>query len=381
MTSPSGPRRLGVDSPAALLAIIPHLLGFVPDHSLVLIGAGAPSGRIDLAVRFDLPDPPDAGATAAIAAHATTLLDPPEVTTAVIIGYGPGPLVTPLADALRQALADTKVTLRDVLRVEGNRYWSYLCGEPSCCPPDGVPFDAARHPAAAVMTVPGHHVLASRAALAATIAPVTGLAAEAMQRETRRAERIAAKLVAGMAGPDAPPGGPRPIAARGLTAVQAAITAYRQGGTINHSSQFAWLALVLTSLRVRDDAWARMDPARHHAHQRLWTDLTRHAQPGYIPAAASLLAFTAWQGGNGALANLALDRALDDDPRYSMALLLRDVIGAGAPPSLARLPMTPEEVAVSYGDLPGEAPPGNAPPGEGDDLGQAAGDGPDGTTA
>jgi len=43
--------------------------------------------------------------------------------------------------------------------------------------------------------------------------------------------------------------------------------------------------------------------------------------------------------------------------------------------------MTPEEVAVSYGDLPGEAPPGNAPPGEGDDLGQAAGDGPDGTTA
>ena len=58
----------------------------------------------------------------------------------------------------------------------------------------------------------------------------------------------------------------------------------------------------------------------------------------------------AWQSGDGALANVALDRALADEPRYSMALLLRQVISAGAPPSLARLPMTPEEVAASYGD-------------------------------
>jgi hypothetical protein len=31
-----------------------------------------------------------------------------------------------------------------------------------------------------------------------------------------------------------------------------------------------------------------------------------------------------------------------------MALPLRQVIPAGAPPSLARLPMTPEEVAAGY---------------------------------
>ena len=45
---------------------------------------------------------------------------------------------------------------------------------------------------------------------------------------------------------------------------------------------------------------------------------------------------------------MALDRALDADPAYSMALLLRDLIDAGAPPAMARLPMTPEEVAASY---------------------------------
>ena len=48
------------------------------------------------------------------------------------------------------------------------------------------------------------------------------------------------------------------------------------------------------------------------------------------------------------LANVALDRALADDPDYSMADLLRQVITAGAPPSMARLPMTPEEVAEAY---------------------------------
>jgi hypothetical protein len=46
-----------------------------------------------------------------------------------------------------------------------------------------------------------------------------------------------------------------------------------------------------------------------------------------------------------------LDWALADDPRYSMAMLLREAIDVGAPPSLARLPMTPEEVAASYDDL------------------------------
>ena len=59
----------------------------------------------------------------------------------------------------------------------------------------------------------------------------------------------------------------------------------------------------------------------------------------------------AWQSGDGALANVALDRALADNPTYSMAALLRQVITVGTPPSMARLPMTPEEVAASYDDL------------------------------
>ena len=55
-----------------------------------------------------------------------------------------------------------------------------------------------------------------------------------------------------------------------------------------------------------------------------------------------------WQPGDGALGNVALDRALADNARYLMAQVLSEALDSGAPPSMARLPMTPEEVAAAY---------------------------------
>ena len=49
--------------------------------------------------RYDLPDPPDPAEAAAIVEHAIGVLSRQQVTLAVVIGYGPGPLVTPLASA------------------------------------------------------------------------------------------------------------------------------------------------------------------------------------------------------------------------------------------------------------------------------------------
>jgi hypothetical protein len=40
----------------------------------------------------------------------------------------------------------------------------------------------------------------------------------------------------------------------------------------------------------------------------------------------------AYEGGDGALAQKALDRALDDDEHYPLAALLRRVFNAGWPP-------------------------------------------------
>ena len=50
----AGPIRVQADSPAALLAIVPHLLGFAPQASLVVIGARTiPDNRGSQEVRFE----------------------------------------------------------------------------------------------------------------------------------------------------------------------------------------------------------------------------------------------------------------------------------------------------------------------------------------
>jgi Domain of unknown function (DUF4192) len=343
----SGTPRIRVSSPADVLAVVPRLLGFHPSASLVVIGAGPPGTRIELAFRYDLPDPPDARQADDMATHAVAVLRHRRLSTVIAVGYGPGPLVTPVADALSAALRGSGLRLQELLRVADGRYWSYVCANPDCCPPDGVPFDAQTNQAAAAMTVAGLVALPDRAALAGTVAPVTGPAAEAMEQATGRArERATALLGPSRPGPAA---GSRLLDA-GRRSVQAAITTYRDGGQVTGDDELAWLSVVLALLPVRDDAWARMDPdpGQRAAHLRLWTDVARRARPAYRPAPASLLAFTAWQSGDGALANIAIDLALEADPGYSLALLLRDIIEAGVPPSAARLPMTPEEVAAGY---------------------------------
>jgi hypothetical protein len=358
--------KIKIGSVGGFLAIIPHLIGFHPSQSMVVVGLDARHGRIAVAFRYDLPDPPDRARAREIAVHVIGVLKKRQIRTVIAAGYGPGTLVTPVAESIRTAARGARVALRDLLRVEDGRYFSYVCRDPRCCPPEGVPFDGPAHPAAAAMAAAGLPACPDRASLAAALAPLTGPEADSMARATQRALRRARDLRAtssarpagpGRSGRPGRPAGParsgRPAGSRevtdaGRTAVRDAIATYRRGGQITDHDQMAWLTVCLADIRVRDDAWARMDPEYRFAHRRLWTDVVRHAGEAFVPAPASLLAFIGWQSGEGALANIAIDRALAADPGYSMAHLIGQALDAGLPPSAARLPMTPEEVEASY---------------------------------
>jgi hypothetical protein len=342
--SSAEPLRLRVSSPSTLLAAVPPLLGFKPSEStLVVVGAEPPRGEVRMTLRFDIPDARYAGS---IVDSAIIYLATNGITTAAVVGYGSDSLVDPVAGEFLRRFPAAGINLTEALRAQGQRYWSYVCKDPVCCPPEGTPFDTLANPVATKFA--GKSVLASRAALAQTIAPVTGEEARAMIRATRHAEAHARRLIREAGNRTGRRARRRALHVPGLLAVTEAITRYRNGQGLGSRNSIAWLALVLEDLPIRDDAWARMDPDHNAAHLRLWADVTRLAQPGYVAAPAALLAFTAWQRGSGALANIALDRALADQPGYSMARLLRQALDCGAPPSVARLPMTPEEVAASY---------------------------------
>jgi hypothetical protein len=341
--------RIRVSSVAGFLAVVPHLLGFHPSKSIVVVGLDTRRGRIVLGFRYDLPEPPDAARSRDITDHAVAVLRKRRIKTVIVAGYGAGTLVTPVAEQFRPALRDAGIRLRDLLRVEDGRYWSYICQDPACCPPDGVLFDGPTHPAAAALDAAGLPARPDRAALAGTLAPLGGRDAESMIQATQRAQLRADELIAS----SSPPGSPWLMVEAGREAVRNAIRIYRHGGQITDHGQLAWITVAVADLRVRDDAWARMEPRHRAAHRRLWADVVRHAQEPFVPAPASLLAFTAWQSGEGALANVAIERALAADPDYSMAHLLGQALDAGLPPSAARLPMTPEEVEASYAGTEG----------------------------
>ena len=186
--------KVKVSSVAGFLAVVPHLLGFYPSRSMVVVGLDSRRGRITLAFRYDLPDPPDPARAREIARHATEVLEKRQIMTAIAAGYGPGVLVTPVAESIRAATRSARITLRDLLRVEDGRYFSYVCQDPGCCPPDGVPFDGPTHPAAAALAAAGMPARPDRAALAESLAPLTGPVADSMTQATQRALRRAEEL-------------------------------------------------------------------------------------------------------------------------------------------------------------------------------------------
>jgi hypothetical protein len=95
----------------------------------------------------------------------------------------------------------------------------------------------------------------------------------------------------------------------------------------------ARISVWILSSCVRDVAWSMIQSQDIDAHVDLWTQVTRRAAPGHVAAPASLLGFACWLRGDGALARLAIDRALSDDLDYSMAQLIEHTLDLALPPT------------------------------------------------
>ncbi|WP_141583031.1 DUF4192 domain-containing protein [Actinomadura sp. WMMA1423] len=247
-------------------------------------------------------------------------------TRSLLLGYGPADEVKQAAESMRAALSSAGVPVAEAVRVADGRWWSLTCAEP-CCPPEGTPYDISASTVAAEATYAGHVALADRAELVASVQPIDGPARAAMTRATERAETRY------LTRPSSPP--------EDDLAFVLALLARARSGTRPTDDEVAWLGLLLADLRLRDETWLRLDEDALAADIAFWRDIVRRVDPALVPAPASLLAFAAYSAGDGGLANVALERALDTDPAYSMAVILREVINAGIPPSRLRMRMPP----------------------------------------
>ncbi|TYK46322.1 DUF4192 domain-containing protein [Actinomadura decatromicini] len=283
------------------IAAVPYLLGFHPSRSLVVIGfEGSMPGSC--AARIDLPACEAAARTASVlAGHGFR--------RALLLGYGPADEVAESAAAMHAALGSAGVTVAEAARVADGRYWPLTPD----CPPEGVPYDVSASTIAAEATFAGRVVLADRDELVRSVQPLDGPARAAMRRATQRAE---------LSEP-----GDDPVALLDRVLARAYV------GVLATDDEVARLGVQLTDLRVRDEAWLRLDDEAPAADIVFWRDVLRRVEERYAPAPASLLAYAAYSAGDGGLANVALDRALNADPTYTMAVLLHEVMDAGVPPS------------------------------------------------
>ncbi|GAA2583285.1 DUF4192 domain-containing protein [Actinomadura fulvescens] len=320
-----------IRSPQDAIAAVPYLLGFHPADSLVVIAYDGPHDTC--AMRLDLPQPDPRAAAERIAA----LLTHNAFRRALLLGYGTSSDVTPVVAAAWEVLTAQDLHITEALRIGTDRWWSLTCVDDDCCPPEGHPYDISTTVVAAEATLSGHVALQDRAELARTLAPLEGEARTAMRAATDRAEERFLSWAAETT--------PAQLQSR-LTASGLAILADLTPDPTDED--VAWLGVTLTNLRVRDEAWIRIDTDAPQRDIDFWRAILRRIEEPYAAAPACLLAIAAYAAGDGGLANLALDRAQDADPAYSLAHLLRAVVEAGIPPSRLQTTMTPQTLAAAY---------------------------------
>ncbi|HEX2074606.1 MAG TPA: DUF4192 domain-containing protein [Geodermatophilus sp.] len=335
-----------------IAAALPSLLGFHPYESVVLVSLTGPSGhRVGLTVRADLPPPSAAPDLARTLARSVATDGPVGVVVAVVSETPdePMPDLFPPADAgavvdgldgepvtglphravvhdLVVALAERDIPVREALLVRAGRWWSYDCPHPCCAPGAGTPLPAGVSELEAASVASGVVVEPDRAALAARIARIDGPAMAAMDAVTWRVGDRQARAV---------PADPESRAERSWTTVLRAVRRCRPGGAAERlgDGEVARVLWALADVRVRDRALGLALGEDAAAAETLWTECTRRAPSPLDAPPATLLAVSVWLRGDGAMANVALERALDSRPGYTLAQLLAQGLAACMPPA------------------------------------------------
>ncbi|MBT2233218.1 DUF4192 domain-containing protein [Nonomuraea sp. NEAU-A123] len=323
-----------INRPADLLAAVPYLLGFHPSDCFLM--AAIDDSRLAGLARFDLPDGSED--IARVARSCTDVLRRQSIPSAVLIGYGPGQRITPTMDSVCDALAIEGLEVVEMLRCEDGRYWSYACSDPGCCPPEGVPYDVTSHPIAATAVANGAVAFPSRDALVDLLAPVTGHEREEMREATALARARAHALLETKEDTY--------WFIEGLRHVGACFDHVDAGRPIP-ADEVAWLGVLLTGILVRDIALTFAAKRDYDVCRQFWTEVTRRVEPAYAPAPATNLAALALEAGDGVLARIAANRALDADAGYRFATMISYALDIGmTPASFAGMDITGQEEAI-----------------------------------
>ncbi len=325
-------------SPHDLLAAIPFLIGYHPSNSLVLISLKDDS--VGMAMRIDLPVDVSVESYDLLASH----FNRESADGAFLVAYLPdgstaGESVLINASA---ALIRAGIEVEESLIVIDGRFRSIMCSDEICCPPEGSPI-----PAIDTSRIAAEHVIAGHPMPYASVDGLIGSIATIPSAQTEQWLNLVNTFWIASDAEEI-----QDLQRDGATAVIDLAGEYQDGRGPEDRELAARVIGRMSDIQVRDFAMGSHSDDTSDFYWRMWRDLLVIAPRGFVAPIASVFAAMAYERGEGALAHKALDRALDDDAKYSLAMLLRRVFTAGWPPqslTAMRTELHPKVVAGIFG--------------------------------
>ncbi|GAA3875210.1 hypothetical protein GCM10023084_30260 [Streptomyces lacrimifluminis] len=384
MTNHSETHQVTLRTPAELADALPYLLGYHPEDSIVLVALHDRDGRGRFGGRARLGIPANPDDWPAVAQQLTHGL----VTGSERRGARPESMVVylcqeptegeaphqvrerlrPLAQLLRTECGRLDVPVVEALCIADNRFWSYCCVTPECCPDDGVPMGLpGTSVLAAAATYAGLQVRGTLSELRARFHPWETAAALEQERALDIANaRMVPRILDDASRADVAEETLRQASQvrsrfAGAPTVAGTFLADLRDDELLAHDEAATLILGLQDRTTRDRAAEWMEGDEAAPALRLWRALARRCVGPYREHAAApltLAGWVAWSTGDELEAREALAMALGADPGYLFARLLHQACNEGLDPESIRRCLRAER-----GGRPGVSagPPGSTP--------------------
>ncbi|MER7077312.1 protein of unknown function [Saccharopolyspora kobensis] len=340
---------VSLTEPADVLAAVPHMLGFHPTDSLVVLTLHdlAFTPRFGVTLRTDLP------CSMQICGFGEHLLSGPlgsqraEAVMLVVVGAEPnvaacddncagacrrpllngpdvdendtGPPHADLIDMLRDSFNRAGIVTAHAMwapEIQAGARWRCYA-DPKC---SGEIPDPKSSPVAAAMAAAGAVTFGSRDELRALVEPESP---QAVARWSAKLDVLAEERIEDDA---------QNRVARDVQLVLAAVQRAASGSALTEDDRLRVL-LAVSDTRVRDIALGTALGETARAAEELWLALVRNAPAPELPEVAALLAFSAYLRGEGALAGAALERIERTRPDHQLGILLRQAMESGLPPA------------------------------------------------
>ena len=362
MTNHSETHQVTLRTPAELADALPYLLGYHPEDSIVLAALHDRDGRGRFGGRARLGIPANPDDWPAVAQQLTHGL----VTGSERRGARPESMVVylcqepregearhqvrerlrPLAQLLRTECGRLDVPVVEALCIADNRFWSYCCVTPDCCPDDGVPMGLpGTSVLAAAATYAGLQVRGTLRELRARFHPWETAAALEQERALDTANaRMVPRILDDVSRADVAEETlrqARQVRSRlaDAPAVSGTLLADLHDDELLTHDEAATLILGLQDRTTRDRAAEWMEGDEAAPALRLWRALARRCVGPYREHAAApltLAGWVAWSTGDEVEAREALAMALGADPGYLFARLLHQACNEGLDPESIR---------------------------------------------